>query len=97
MLEYLADGPKINGKVKFAGAHISMDKAHFDEARINLGIRHAVDPTTRRWYWALPGDESKIPNATRYFNCVRQPPERKKKDLGELIWVPEMKTYVRAS
>jgi hypothetical protein len=96
--EYLADGPKINGKVKFAGAHISTDKAHFDEARMNLGILHAVDPTTRRWYWALPGDETKIPNATKYHLAHRQPPKRERKDLGgELIWVPEMKTYIRAA
>jgi hypothetical protein len=71
--DYLAGGPKINGKVRFDARHISTEKAHFDEARINLAIRHAQDPATRRWYWALPGGEFKIPNATQYFISVRKP------------------------
>jgi hypothetical protein len=75
---------RLMGKVKLDARHISTEKAHFDEARVNLAIRHAVDPATRRWYWALPGDEFKVPNVTRYFHSLRKPPvvKRKKKPVA---------------
>jgi hypothetical protein len=67
LLNYLADGPQISQKVRRAAEHISTKKEHFDEARMNLSIRHVEDPATHPWYWALPGDEAKVPNATQYY------------------------------
>jgi hypothetical protein len=66
MRDYLADGPQIIQKVRDHAEHISTNRAHFDEARRNLGIRRVEDSVKHRWYWALPGDEGKVPNVQRY-------------------------------
>jgi hypothetical protein len=73
MRDYLADGPQLITKVRRAAEHITKDMEHFEEARCNLGVRLVEDPVKSRWYWAMPGDETKVPNATQYEYLTRGP------------------------
>jgi hypothetical protein len=66
MRDYLADGPQMIHKVRKAAAHISREEAHLKEARRNLGVRRVEDTVRNSWYWTLPGDEAKVPNAIQY-------------------------------
>jgi hypothetical protein len=63
MKDFLADGPKIAQSVRRRAEHISTITAHFEQARMNIGILHVQDTVRHRWYWALPGHEDRVPNA----------------------------------
>ena len=64
--ECLMAGPQLFEKVRLATNYISEDIDLFDEARFNLEIRKVEDPINDLWYLAMPGDETRVPNATQY-------------------------------
>jgi hypothetical protein len=67
----LSDGPKPVTKVLTGAEYISVDQAHFDEARCNLGIR-LVEDFKHREYLALPGDEDKVSDIKRCTHLARR-------------------------
>jgi hypothetical protein len=72
ILGMLANGPQLVHKVQRALEKITMNAGYYREARFNLGIRQVEDSVNGRLYWAMPGDEEKVPNATQYSYLERR-------------------------